>query len=356
MYIIGVHMNLMYTKRVSPAETELLQTGLAVLAQHGLRGTLTTRGLERDAGEHAIVRLQFGRRTVPHHLRMERWLTPATLGHVVDRLHKLRQPALLLTDYATPQVAEKLRDLGVNFVDAAGNAYLLHGPTLIWVVGRKAHITPRPRTTRAFQPGGLKLLFALLCAPDLVACPTRTIAAQAGVANGTVGIVLHELREDGYLVDLRQPRGKRILRNRKGLLEQWTQAFARTLRPRLMVGRYRTLEPDWWRHVKPGEYGGVFGGEAAAAILTGTLRPGVVTVYLPEPQGRFILANRLVTAADGTAEIRQKFWPFEYPWEHRHLAPPLLIYADLLATGDARCLEAAQRVYEEYLARLLHED
>ncbi len=43
----------------------------------------------------------------------------------------------------------------------------------------------------------------MLCAPDLVARPTRTIAAQAGVANGTVGIVLRELREDGFLLDLR---------------------------------------------------------------------------------------------------------------------------------------------------------
>jgi hypothetical protein len=34
------------------------------------------------------------------------------------------------------------------------------------------------------------------------------------------------------------------------------------------------------------------------------------------------------------------------------LAPPLLIYAELLATGDARCLEAAKRVYEDHLTRL----
>jgi hypothetical protein len=35
------------------------------------------------------------------------------------------------------------------------------------------------------------------------------------------------------------------------------------------------------------------------------------------------------------------------------IVPPVLIYADLLATGDGRCLETAQMIYENQLARLL---
>ena len=345
----------MYKGKVRPAEDELLQAGLEVLNRHGVRATVARAPL---TGEGGVVRLKLGRQAVRLHLLIEPWLTPATLGHVAARLPGIDPRALLLTNYVTPHMAEQLRELGINFVDAAGNAYLEQKPVLVWVVGRKPLTTVRPpRTGRAFQPGGLKLLFALLCAPDLVARPTRAIAAQAAVANGTVGIVLRELREDGFLVELRQRRGKRTLRNLRGLLEQWTHAYARTLRPQLVIGRYRAPEPDWWRNVNPREYGGVFGGEPAEALLTGTLvRPGIVTMYLPEPFGRFILGNRLVNAPDGTVEIRKKFWPFEYPWEHPTLAPPVLIYADLLATGDARCLEAAHRVYEEHLARLVAAD
>ena len=342
-------------KRKTIAEAELLQAGLDVLGTHGIRANVDKRRFgRRDAGEDAVVRLAFGRRMVPYHVLIKRWLTPATLGQAADQLGNLPQPALLVTDYATPQVAERLRDLGIDFVDAAGNAHLDRPPFLIWVVGRKPHIaTRRPRGARAFQPGGLKLLFALLCQPDLVGRPTRTIAAHAGVANGTVGGVLQELRQEGYLVDLQQRRGGRRLRNLKGLLEQWTAAYARTLRPKLLIGRYRAPEPDWWRTVNPRQYDGVFGGETAEALLTGTLRPGIATIYLAEPPGRFILDNRLLTIADGTVEVRQKFWAFDYPWDKPALAPPVLIYADLLATGDARCLEAAQRVYEDYLSRLV---
>lgn len=342
----------MYREKLPQTESELLQTGLEALNQHGIRATVTKPRLTGKAG---VVRLKLGRQVVRYPLLLERWLTPVTVGHVAARRPRSDQPALLLTNYVTPHMAERLRGLGINFVDAAGNAYLEQGPVLIWVVGRKPATTMRPpRAGRAFQPSGLRVLFALLCTPDLAGRPTRTIAAQAGVANGTVGIVLRELREDGFLVALRQRRGKRTLRNLKGLLEQWTQAYARTLRPRLLVARYRPPEPDWWRSVDPRVYRGVFGGEAAEALLTGTLaRPGIVTVYLPEAPGQFILANRLMNAPDGTAEIREKFWPFEYAWEHPTLAPPILIYADLLATGDARCLEAAQHVYDQHLARLV---
>jgi hypothetical protein len=38
------------------------------------------------------------------------------------------------------------------------------------------------------------------------------------------------------------------------------------------------------------------------------------------------------------------------------LVPPVLIYADLLAAGDARCIEAAERIYKVHLARLFEQD
>ncbi len=38
------------------------------------------------------------------------------------------------------------------------------------------------------------------------------------------------------------------------------------------------------------------------------------------------------------------------------LAPPLLIYADLLATGDTRNIETARMIYEQELTGLIRED
>jgi hypothetical protein len=55
-------------------------------------------------------------------------------------------------------------------------------------------------------------------------------------------------------------------------------------------------------------------------------------------------------------EVRKQFWNFPVDPQHPGLAPPLLVYADLLATGDARCIETAKMIYDENIVRLFAED
>lgn len=124
----------------------------------------------------------------------------------------------------------------------------------------------------------------------------------------------------------------------------------------MLLKRYRAENLDWWRALDTARHNVLLGGEPAAALLTEYLKPGAVTIYAKPPHFAFILENRLREAPDGEVEVRRRFWPFDYEWDHPNLVPPLLIYADLLATGDARCIETAQRVYDGHLARLFAED
>jgi len=55
-------------------------------------------------------------------------------------------------------------------------------------------------------------------------------------------------------------------------------------------------------------------------------------------------------------EILNAFWNFEYDWQYHDLVPPLLIYADLLATTDARNIETAKIIYDQEIIRLIRED
>jgi len=50
------------------------------------------------------------------------------------------------------------------------------------------------------------------------------------------------------------------------------------------------------------------------------------------------------------------FWNFEIDWPHKNMVPPLLIYADLLATGEARNIETARILYEKEIHRFIRED
>jgi hypothetical protein len=307
---------------------------------------------EQQNGDHragATLGLRFGGRQLRYAAEVKRGLRPATLGAVVHQLRARTAHPLLVADHVTPPLADALRAQGVEFIDAAGNAFLNQPPLLVFVKGqRPAEAAPTLERGRAFQATGIQVLFALLARPELVARPYREIAPAAGVAHGTVGWVMAELPGLGYLAKVG---GRRRLTNGDRLLDRWTEAYARTLRPRLLLGRFRgdvaalhTRAAEW-----PG--GVMVGGELAAARLTRHLRPGRATFYAQAIDPKIILKLALKADAEGNVDFRRRFWNF--PGEDAQLTPTLLVYADLLAIGDARCLETAQLLRGQLLARFV---
>lgn len=277
-------------------------------------------------------------------------LTPANLGLVLAQLKRLPGPALLVTPYVTPPMAERLKAQDIPFIDAAGNAYLRTPDTFIYVTGRKpAAPAETRRPVRVFRATGLRIVFALLCRPELLAAPYRKIAEQAGVALGSVNIALKELEQLGFL-HVHKARG-RVLEKRERLLNIWVEAYPRELRPRLKPRRFWVDNPDWWKDMDLAPFDLWLGGEAAAAVLTRYLRPERVTLY---GGGRFAeLARHIRPAKDehGNLELLDAFWHFE-PAQvvpGYRLVPPLLVYADLVATADARNLETAEMIRGRYL-------
>ena len=343
------------------AKYQDLLTG-AIAGAHALGVDLEIVANERHIGARvvdAVLQLRLNGQAVQFNAAIKPGLRPATLGVVLlqlKELEQLGQPVVLVTDYVTPQLADTLRENGVAFLDTAGNAYLNHPPLLIWVKGQKLPEKPLAERAagRAFQATGLKVVFVLLCQPGGVGRPYREIAAIAGVAHGTVGWVMADLQEAGFVVKLKKT-GRR-LRNRRQLLDAWVEAYARFLRPRLLFGRYRAPGRNWWAGVNPLDYGLQLGAEPAAAELDHYLRPGIVTFYGDTLPGRIMAEHRLRADPEGDVELRRRFWYFEYEWEWPALVPPVLIYADLLAVGDARCVEAAQLFYENHLARFFEQD
>lgn len=117
---------------------------------------------------------------------LKRWVQQANEGSIVAELGRMPAPALLVADYVNPNMADRLRSAGVQFVDTAGNAYIREKNLFIFVKGNRApseYSSPR-RTTRAFNAAGLKVIFSFLLDPNLVGETYRTIC---GVQRGIVG-------------------------------------------------------------------------------------------------------------------------------------------------------------------------
>ncbi len=331
---------------------------------HGLGlETLTiepTPGIDTTPAD-GVLRIGKGDARLDFVVETRRAVTSATLGAILAQLGNLaaaqRRPTLLLTDYITPQVADKLHAQAQQFADAAGNAYLEGPGLLIYVTGRKPQdARAAPKTDQTLTTNGLKILFALICDPALAAAPQRQIALAAGVALGAVPGVFADLQALGHLLVAGKNRRLNVT---KRLLDEWAFTYARRLRPKTLNVVFATPNFAQWREWKLDPKEAQWGGEPAANLLVGHLVPGVLTIYAVKPPPRLIVEQRMhpiarVPQADPYVEFRVPFWGKTLHTDTRpDTVPPALVYADLLATGDARCIETAKMVYDDCLARLL---
>lgn len=338
-------------------EAALLETAAAHLRMREL--TVDIKGARRDEPIDAWFRITKDRQHVDYAAEIKRHITQHTLGAVVAQLKQraqtIKKPVLLVTNYLTPPVADRLIELGQQFVDAAGNVHLT-GPGMFMVItGRKRakeHTLDKPGRTHT--TAGLKVIFALICDPELATRPYREIAPAADVALGVLPAVLAGMQQIAHLHIMGN---KRKLVPTKRLLDDWALAYAQTLRRKQLL---RTLvAPTFatWRTWELDADHAKWGAEPAAALLTKYIEPGVLTLYAKKLPARLMVAQRMTTArpndAHALVEVRKPFWGEALRHtDHEKTVPHALVYADLLATGDARCIEAAQMLYEDNLARL----
>jgi len=186
-----------------------------------------------------------------------------------------------------------------------------------------------------------------------VNAPYREIAQAAGVAHGTVGWVMADLQHLGFLDEIKTKRRRKLF-NQPRLLQQWTEQYARLLRPKTLLQTYYAPTIEAWREWPLEQHRLLWGGEPAAALITQYLRPGELTIYGDKLPG--LVAARYGLALDpipgyAKVEVRKRFWNFAQADFRKDVTPALLIYADLLATGDARCIETAKLIYDELIAR-----
>jgi len=358
---------------------EIKETEIEVLEQ-------AVEAMQRETGARLeIVRLapQVGRMRLDAELRLhpggkqlfaevKKWAPQANLGALINQIREFPVEGILVADYINPNMAAELRAQQVQFIDAVGNAYINQPGMYVYVKGNKEKKNQfRPTkdgTKRAFEPKGLIVVYALLCQAYLTNAPYREIAARAGVAVGTVGWVINALKAGNFIRDAGHGGGRQLMNTRK-LLDRWIEAWPEKLKPKFLVGEFEAGDPNWWKHVDITKYDGYWGGEVAAAKYTNYLQPEEVTVYIPvHGRNRFLADMRLRKVNDWRARegarvhVYKPFWPKvegylenEY-WENEGLAHPILVYADLIATGDVRNLEVAKRLYEEHITQFDWED
>lgn len=274
-------------------------------------------------------------------------------GLVLSQLEQLKQqshrPIIVIAEFISKNAMEALKGIGVNYIDTAGNAFIKYNDLVFLIEGQKKVKKEKTNQSRAFQEAGLKILFHLLSKPEHIQDAYRTIADKADVSLGSVSHVMAELVDLKFLL---KTKDKRILKNKKELLERWIVEYNAILRPRIVRKRMRFINVDDvrnWRTLNTNTNKGVllWGGEPGGALLTENLRPEKFTVFTDLELAEVAKRLRLVPDQNGEVEVLQKFWNTDF--ENTTVAPALLVYADLINSGFGRNIETAKQIREHEL-------
>lgn len=338
-------------------ETELLELALEALRKNlpGQAEMKTIKPLRtpRLRADY-LLRIVMHGKEIRYYAEIKANVTKADKLLAMMRKGEFDPPLLLVTKYINTQLADELKQNGTEFLDAAGNTFINQPPLYIFVKGNKPDTIKIPPPKRTFKPAGLRVIFAFLCNPGLENRTYREIAAETGVALGTVDWIIKELKELRFLLDMGK-RGQRLIQ-KKNLLLRWVTAYPEQLRPKLTLGRFRG-EYGWWQRKMLDPFKAQWGGEVAGAKLTEYLQPQIITIYTaPQDLDQLLIQNRLKRDQTGDVEILKRFWKPAEILKYEDLVHPILIYADLLATGHERNIETAKMIYDQHIVQLIRED
>ena len=277
-------------------------------------------------------------------------LSYALVAGIIAHTRGSHENSVLFAPYVPGPIGQHLAEHHLSYVDVVGNCHLVVGRELLFHVEGKKQ--PRDSKTRG---GGrvpsYQLMFAILARPALLDEPVRRIAEAAGIGKTAAADQLARLQEQALLVNTRA--GLQIVRYGE-LLDRWLSAYAELVRPRWLVGRYRTQTNDPEAlEAKLAELNAdttwALGGGAAAWRMTHFYRGPETVVHVLQPPSDLPRHLRAIPAQDGPLTILHTPGVVAYQGAEPNLAHPLLVYTEMLASGDPRMREAAQELLKRFL-------
>lgn len=246
---------------------------------------------------------------------------------------------LLICNLLSPFLRRYCQELGINYIDEAGNAYIALDDVYIWIQGRLPDAIPSQ--TASLSPGIAKCLFALFAEEDLLRKTYSEIATKAGISLGMVNKAIQYLIEHKHIP---QHKSQRRFLSVESLQYLWLQAYVQVLRPKLEILTVITTH-DWTSIGL--ENDDLWSGEVAAFQQIGYLSPEQGLLFTRAPFQQKLKLYQARPGKDGTLILAHPFWGEKLTLNGR--ARALLMVAELLASGDDRNREVAGIINDQYL-------
>jgi len=271
----------------------------------------------------------------------------SSLNSLLDEARSLSpspsEGTMVVSTYIYPKLAAELSMHGIASLDCSGNCCISRNLLFINISGQKKIINSEDKAP--FVESELKLIFYLLSSDGNLQKTYRQMNSETGLSLGTISKCFDKLVKDGSLVKAGH---KRILFDKRKLTETWQLEYNQTMKRKLFVQSYSFINAEAknkWHELQLPE-GMYWGGEGGAYLLDGYLKPEKFITYSDIPANSILKTGSFIPAENGELRVYRKFWNGT---DGGTIAPKLLIYADLMGSGDSRCLEAAKRImgYED---------
>ena len=304
-----------------------------------------------DAEEDAVLELETtaGR----HRLSVEvlsSHLGRPTLGHLGALAARHPGRWMVFAPFVSRPAAAKLAELGLAFIDRAGNLRLALGDKAFASIEGRSPVRA-PEVTRGWRAPGLLAAFAYLAHPEWLDAPVRDVANAVGVSKNAAADTRRRLIAEKFVVETRE--GRKLVDPRR-LRERWVAGFADVLWPHLLLGRFRTADPspqaleERLETVLGKSLRWAWGGGAAAERLVPHFRGSDTTVWTEELPRELPPELRAIPDRDGPLVFLRAPGPLVFEGTVPRTAHPLLVWAELLATGNERAAETASLIFERF--------
>ena len=262
-----------------------------------------------------------------------------------------RRPKLVLARYIPAGVGERFVEAGISFADDPGNVHLRLGSEYNWTVLGKREPPRLPEAHRT-TPATVQLLFQFAVNPKSASWTVRDLARAAGISKTKVAQLRHQFVHERILSS------KSELRVTPDIADRLVSGYSQILRPKLVIGRYRYPDSSVDEFLarlaettRTQKIPYALTGSPAADAMQHFYRSSEVPLFLDLEGPGIQRALRLLPDRTGSVVLLRPFGAMVYwkEFDGRMVAPPWLVYAELLTSDDPRAREAAEELRRGFL-------
>ena len=258
---------------------------------------------------------------------------------------------LVLARYVPAATGEQFINAGISFADEPGNIHLRLGSEYNWTVLGKREPPKLPEANRT-TPATIQLLFQFAIDPKSTAWTIRDLARAAGISKTKVAQLRQQFLREEILTR------KSEFRPKPEISDRLISGYSQILRPKLLLGRYRYPDSSVNEFLR--RLPNVLAAEKIRYALTGSpaaelmqhfYRAADVPVFLNLERSGIQRALRLLPDQSGPVVALKPFGELVYwrEFDGRMVAPPWLVYAELLVSDDPRAREASEELRKQFL-------